>query len=424
MSVLRLLDQSNKNKSSVKEKFQNEVFQNIKKLKDLLIQEGSFVYKDEGELLQCQNIFIELANHLMNYADEMDEKIRELYYDILTIICNREELNLHSMGFDQSTYEYLMHLGSKMSFQKGESKTKNEIKYLALKMKVGLSYQSFLYHSLLKVLSKFEQKALNENEKHFTENFCALCYFRIPEFRSHFLENFIEKTKNQEQLYEIFAEPKGKPIGTGNYDWEKNFHKFLKTSQKGVKHLQDFQKSLDEYDFKTEIAKNDSLFFSILSEWCKSVYYQKISKYHIPWNEIPGYSVLVNTLLHEMKIKNVSSYSKNMKEATKYMLYNEKLLGIFVVIVYKSTKVYDSVATFNTFELIDFWLDFLQREKKTIHTIFDYSFFFKGIKLVMEQEHAICIAKCMNMIYNNYQIFPPAFKKELCGYFFSGMFFK
>ena len=155
MSVLRLLDQSNKNKSSVKEKFQNEVFQNIKKLKDLLIQEGSFVYKDEGELLQCQNIFIELANHLMNYADEMDEKIRELYYDILTIICNREELNLHSMGFDQSTYEYLMHLGSKMSFQKGESKTKNEIKYLALKMKVGLSYQSFLYHSLLKVLSKF-----------------------------------------------------------------------------------------------------------------------------------------------------------------------------------------------------------------------------------------------------------------------------
>lgn len=408
----------------MKEKFQSEVFQNIKKLKDLIIQETSFVYKNEEELLQSQNILIELVNHLMKYADEMDEKIRELYYNLLTIICNREELNLHSMGFDQSTYEYLMNLGSKMSFQKGQSRTKNEIKYLALKMKVGLSYQNFLYHTLLKVLSKFEQKALNENEKHFTENFCVLAYFRIPEFRMQFLENFIEKTKNQELLFEIYVEPKQKPIGLGIYDWERNFHKFIKTSQKGVKHLQDFQKLLDEFDFKTEISKKDSLFFSLLSEWCRSVYNQKVSKYHVPWNEIPGYCVLVNTLLLEMKNKNVCSYGKNFKEASKYMLLNEKLLGIFVMTVYKNTRVYDSVATFNTFELIDSWLEFLQENKKSIHTIFDYSFFFKGIKLVLEQEHAICIAKCINMIYNNYQLFPPAFKKELCAYFFSGMFFK
>ena len=425
MSVLRLLDKSKISKSSVKEKFQTEAVNNIKKLKELIVHDSSFVYKNEEELFQSQNILIELAEHLLNYADEMDEKIRELYYDLLTIACNREELNLHSVGFDQSTYDYLLNLGTKMIFQKGESKTKNEIKFLALKMKVGLTYQGFLYTTLIKVLDKFTQKAINVNEKHFIENFVALAYFRIPEFRIQFLDSFIEQTKDQEQLFEIWNEPKQKPIGLAVYDWEKNFHKFLKTSPKGVKHLQEFQIKLDGMEWKQGITKKDPLFFSLLGEWCRSVYFQKVYKYHIPWNEIPGYPVLVNALMFELKNKSVVHYHRNLKEATKFMLLNEKLLSIFVMTVYKNTRVFDSVATFNTFELIDTWLEFLQIQKKPISTIFDYSFFFKGIKMAIEeQDHALCIAKCVNMIYNNYQLFPTVFKKELCDYLFSGMFFK
>lgn len=401
-----------------------EAVQNIKKLKEILLQDSSFFYQNEAELFQSQNTLIELGTHLLNFADEMDENLRELYYDLLTLLCNREELNLHSMGFDQSNYEYLLNIGSKMSFQKGESKGKSVIKTLAFKMKIGLSYQNFLYDSLLMVLYKFTQKAINTNEKNFIENFCALSYFRIPEFRLQFLENFIEQTKNKEILFDIWYEPKQKPIGSSFYDWEKHFHKFLKTSPKGVKHLQEFQRKLDELDWKGNISKKEPLFFSLLKEWSRSAYFQIVLKNHVPWNEIPGYGVLVNALLLELKSKSIVNYNKYLKEASKAMLFNEKLLGIFVMIVYKNTRVYDSVAMFNTFELIDSWLEFLQKEKKSIPTIFDYSFFFKGIKLAIEQDHAISIAKCINMIYNNYNLFPTTFKKELCHYLFTGMFFK
>ena len=420
---MNLLDKCKSSTSPIKQKFQSEALSNITVLKALL-QDSSFVYKDESELFQSQSTLLSLMNHLLDYADEMDEKIRELYYALLQIAINREELKLSSMGFDQSNYEYLMKLGSKMSFQKGENKSKTVLKFLAFKMKVGLSYQNFLYNTLLKVLSKFSQKALNTNEKHFIENFVALAYFRIPEFRTEFLETFIEETKENPLIFEGWNEPKPKPIASEFYDWEKNFHQFLKTSPKGIKHLQEFLAKLEEIEWKPSISKKEPLFFSLLAEWCSSVYLMKVAKFHVNWNEIPGYGVLANTLMLELKNKSVVHYGKSLKEASKFMLYNEKLLGNFVMIAYKNTRVYDSAAMFACWELIDEWLGFLRKEKKNISTFFDYSFFFKGIKIAVEQEHAVCIAKCINMIYNNYQLFPPLFKKELCGYLFTGMFFK
>ncbi len=38
------------------------------------------------------------------------------------------------------------------------------------------------------MLANLHLKILNENEKKFTENFVALAYFRIPEFRSKLLD--------------------------------------------------------------------------------------------------------------------------------------------------------------------------------------------------------------------------------------------
>lgn len=48
------------------------------------------------------------------------------------------------------------------------------------KISIGLTYQSFLYSTLEKVLIKLEQPGLNEKEREFVENFTSLAYFRIP----------------------------------------------------------------------------------------------------------------------------------------------------------------------------------------------------------------------------------------------------
>lgn len=45
---------------------------------------------------------IELADHLINYADEVDEHLRESYYKCLKMILNRGEFNLENIGFSQA----------------------------------------------------------------------------------------------------------------------------------------------------------------------------------------------------------------------------------------------------------------------------------------------------------------------------------
>ena len=90
------------------------------------------------------------------------------------------------MGFDDS-YNELLKVGAKtnIGFQQNN---KEKIKTLDLKIKVAFNYQNLLYNCLRKVLANLHLKILNENEKKFTENFVALAYFRIPEFRAKLLD--------------------------------------------------------------------------------------------------------------------------------------------------------------------------------------------------------------------------------------------
>lgn len=50
-------------------------------------------------MIRVQSILIELAKHLLEYADQVDESLRELYYEGLILINNREEIDLNYMGF-------------------------------------------------------------------------------------------------------------------------------------------------------------------------------------------------------------------------------------------------------------------------------------------------------------------------------------
>lgn len=333
------------------------------------------------------------------------------------------------MGFDKETYGYLLKNASITNLNKNQSKA--DVKTLNQKFKVGLSYMHFLYQTLEKVLIKLNQKAPNPEEKLFIENFCALSYFRIPEFRTKFIDCLKNKEDDEWRGMEWAWDHEDKPKDefknkyfTSLFDWEKNFYTYLKSMPKGAQYHEKLIEALDTVQWRPRIAKRGMVFYSILAEWCRFVFKTTIVKDLVPWNELPGYKVLVNSFLVELKTKNVLHYPANLKEASIALLLNEKLLNIFVMIVYKNTRLYDNAAVCQIYDLINMWLQTLQLQKKNIPPMFDYSFFFKGIKLVIEQEHALSIAKCLCMIYNNFQIFMAEFTKELCGYLFSSIFFK
>jgi len=97
-----------------------------------------------------------------------------------------------------------------------------------------------LYEALSKVLTKLSQRGLQDHEIKFVENFTAIAFFRIPEFRKKLLKCLIRDDDpdiNEWRGTEFLLEDDG-PTDRREaqlaalFDWENEFHKYLSDSQK------------------------------------------------------------------------------------------------------------------------------------------------------------------------------------------------
>ena len=50
---------------------------------------------------------------------------------------------------------------------------------------------------------------------------------------------------------------------------------------------------------------------------------------------------------------------------------------------------------FNTLNIVDVWLQKVNQNYHVLPTNFDYSFFFKGIKLILNGDHDVSISKSL-----------------------------
>ncbi|EAR90403.2 hypothetical protein TTHERM_00112530 (macronuclear) [Tetrahymena thermophila SB210] len=426
----QILEQKDKDK--IKQEI-NQSFQTVFELAQKSHKESikSFYYKSQEELLQSQDILIDVAKHLSQYADEVDEYLRDNYYDCLKIIINRGEFDLNYMGFDES-YHFLLETAQGAQLKK-TGFNKEAIRKLNLKMKVALSYQKLLYSILEKVLDKLNQKALSDKERQFVENYCAVAYFRIPEFRQKLLSvviksDDIEITEWRGTEYQL-DETKNNKLAKNNefislFDWEQSFYRFLKTQERGEQHFNDLSAILNDTKWSYRMSKRGVAFFFFLTEWLQYVNKTVVVKDHVPWQDLPGYLTLLRAFLIELKSRDILQYPEALKLASQSILNNERLLNILITLIYNKTNVYDSNKTVQTFDLINSWMQFLIQNNKNIPTVFDFSFFLKGIRTVLDQDHSICLARVIWVIYNNFTLFPPDFQKEICEYLFSNLFFR
>jgi len=178
--------------------------------------------------MRTQLMMIDLADHLLCYADEGNEKIRNSYYMTLKLIMNRGELDIDNLGFDES-YHFLLDRAS-------QAKKRQFDKKVLLKMDVSLSYQQFLYKALDKVLYKLNLKGGEKEERDFIDNFCAIAFFKIPEFRSKLLE-CVKKVNNMEipewrgtewKLEDVITDDQRDQHLVSLFNWELAFYRFLR----------------------------------------------------------------------------------------------------------------------------------------------------------------------------------------------------
>ena len=158
---------------------------------------------------------------------------------------------------------------------------------------------------------------------------------------------------------------------------------------------------LNDEKWQKRFSKRGIAFYFFLNEWTKHVNKTVVIKDHVPWQDLPGYNVLIKNFLIELKKRDVKQLPEALIDTSVTLLKNEKLLNIFIAIIYNKTRVYDSSNVFAVFELVNTWLQALTTYQKKIPSTFDYNFFFKGLFMVIEGDHSLNIAKVLWVLYNN-----------------------
>ncbi|CAD8122112.1 unnamed protein product [Paramecium sonneborni] len=389
-------------------KIRQEMDSHLNRLAQLLAQShGSaiktFQYKSEDDLMKAQQLLIQISIQLVEYSKTLSTFTS--YYECLNQVLGRGELMLQQLGFFKA-------LNKKQS---------------QLKIEVGLNYQSFLINTLRYTLSKLNQKDPSYEARKLYIKFLVICYFRIPEFRAKFLE-LINKPGDP-QLSELRGtefiqqdDPTNIDKSTKNnisiFDWQNYFHTYLNDKSQGIQNQSSLNQILDDESWKENIRHRSVNFSFFVEEW--AIYVRNILQVKIlPWQDIPGYRILVKAFMCELKLQD--SVPDAMKIALRSLMQNVNLLGIIVSLQFNKTNLYNTEQVIETFEILDICFSTLT----TMPPYFDYPFLLKGIKqIIIDSEHAICIAKCLWFIYNIYTLLSMDFKKDLCEFIFEKAVFK
>lgn len=75
-----------------------------------------------------------------------------------------------------------------------------------------------------------------------------------------------------------------------------------------------------------------------IEEWAKHVNKTIVIKDHVPWQDLPGYNIIIKAFLCELKTKDIRRVPTGLLKSSYALLANEKLLNIFVSIIYKKTQ--------------------------------------------------------------------------------------
>ena len=129
---------------------------------------------------------------------------------------------------------------------------------------------------------------------------------------------------------------------------------------------------------------------------------------NVSWMNVPGYKTILKAMLLELKEREVEDYPEALKDTTCAMLYNEKILNVFVTIVFKKTPVFNAPAVSHALELVASWFTTIHKNKQLIPPQFDYLFFFRAIQILMDIDHGMSTAKCIWFLYKILHVIPLA----------------
>ncbi len=124
------------------------------------------------------------------------------------------------------------------------------------------------------------------------------------------------------------------------FDWKTFFYDQI-PQDKYDNNIEILQKILSTDKWKMRISKRGVAYFLIVKQWAEYVK-RSLVRNNVNWMNVPGYRLILKSILIEMKEREVALYPEALKNATIALISNEKLLNVFVSIVFRKTQAFDN----------------------------------------------------------------------------------
>ncbi|CEM08695.1 unnamed protein product [Vitrella brassicaformis CCMP3155] len=337
----------------------------------------------------------------------------------LKLIRNSSLWSMQSDADNESTDEVHAHHLQELA----ESLTdvqKTELILYHKRMKLCRQYYLLLLRMLYYSLDKLSNDAVFEGQKKYLSIFLCTAYFRLPHFREDLLGGLLTKEEREMQIeewrgteYNLFDPALSrleKWVDRTDLqvvlDWGA-FHRNLR-SYFGEGSLEEAAASLTKPkgdEWKERICKRGTAFFSFLEHWSKHVYQLVPNKQSLRWHLIAGYATLLKGLLLEMKYREVTKYPDSMLNSSGAMLANERLLSVFIKILFLKTSAYHPPSVFSAMNYLDYWMQVLSLRNQPLPPNFDFHFLLKGLDILVGCDMCLNVAKGLWFIYKNLSVF-------------------
>lgn len=337
-----------------------------------------FLYKNTLALIRSQNILLDLGEHLLSFADLVIYDFRPYYYQCLTELLKRGELDLGSLSWDPH---------NSLAEVRGD---------------VAVRYQDFLIEVLKLTLIMINFKGADTRVENFFEEFCVMAYFRIPGFRDRVFNCLKRKSFNNVEEWRGISMNLDENCDKNELipvlDWNNRFYKHLQTQD----YEQKLDLLLDSQKWQYILAKRSIVYFRFVAKWASHVDKQLVRIDHIPWSYIPGYNIIIKTFLLELKCRSILRYPQVLITASCALLSNVTLISSMIKILFKKTNVSNFHIVRESFMILDKWFEVMENNKIGLPDNFEYEFFITGIKRSLSSEICFNIIDAMHFIYTHY----------------------
>ena len=233
--------------------------------------------------MYAQAQFIELGEHILEFCEFVNQYLKEYYFKVLVAILDRGELDL-----------------GQMIFEKDELSNK---KLLQNKKALAGAYQRFTFKVLESGLKSLTAKTIDAYKRTFVCKAIVNGYFRVPAFRSIFLEAIENGDQRSEMNPDHPASSlsledllnQSVSVGTDTetakyFDWQAFCYDFIDpTEQQSNDKILESQLTSKSAKWADRIKHRGQVFFMVIQAWVRHVRKKLYLETAITWPDVPGY---------------------------------------------------------------------------------------------------------------------------------------